>query len=72
MRHPMYTAIFTVAVAICLLTANWLIILLTIPVQIAGYVLRVPREEAMMLESFGEEYRAYMRRTGHFLPRLIH
>jgi len=32
--------------------------------------LRVDREEAMMIRQFGEEYRAYMRQTGRFLPPL--
>jgi protein-S-isoprenylcysteine O-methyltransferase Ste14 len=30
----------------------------------------VPREERMMLDRFGEEYRAYMDRTGRVVPRL--
>ncbi len=34
------------------------------------YVLRVPREERMMLDRFGEEYRAYMDRTGRVVPRI--
>ena len=33
------------------------------------YFLRVPREEAMLLEQFGDEYRQYMARTGRLLPR---
>jgi len=33
---------------------------------------RARHEERMMLETFGEEYRAYMHRAGRFLPRLIH
>ena len=33
---------------------------------------RLDKEEAMMLEQFGDAYRAYMRRTGRLLPRLIH
>jgi len=32
-------------------------------------VARVPQEEQMMLEQFGDEYREYMRRTGRFLPK---
>jgi protein-S-isoprenylcysteine O-methyltransferase Ste14 len=31
---------------------------------------RIPREERMLLEQFGEEYRVYMKRTGRLLPRL--
>jgi protein-S-isoprenylcysteine O-methyltransferase Ste14 len=34
------------------------------------YLLRVPREERMMLDEFGEEYRAYMNHTGRVIPRL--
>jgi len=33
---------------------------------------RAGHEERMMLETFGEEYRAYMRRAGRFFPWLIH
>ena len=33
-------------------------------------VARVGKEEALMVEEFGDEYRAYMQRTGRFLPRL--
>jgi hypothetical protein len=36
----------------------------------AMYLLRVPREEAMMLELFGEPYQRYMGRTGRIIPRL--
>ena len=36
---------------------------------IAGLVWRVPKEEQMMIEAFGDEYKAYMQRTGRFLPR---
>jgi protein-S-isoprenylcysteine O-methyltransferase Ste14 len=37
--------------------------------MIAGMYVRVPKEEQMMLDEFGEEYQAYMQRTGRFLPR---
>ncbi len=33
-------------------------------------LVRVPREEQMMIEHFGDEYRAYMQRTGGIIPRL--
>ena len=32
--------------------------------------LRTPKEEANLIEKFGDEYREYMKRTGRFLPKL--
>jgi protein-S-isoprenylcysteine O-methyltransferase Ste14 len=29
-------------------------------------------EEEMMIEQFGDQYRAFMQETGRFTPRLIH
>ena len=68
-RHPMYTAYFTFNFAMLLVSANWLLILLIV----AGlFVLcgRIKAEEKMLLDEFGDEYRAYMRRTGRLLPLL--
>jgi hypothetical protein len=36
----------------------------------AGILWRVPKEEQMMVEAFGDEYKAYMRRNGRFFPKL--
>ena len=33
------------------------------------YVLRIPHEERMMLETFGDEYRCYMERAHSLIPR---
>jgi protein-S-isoprenylcysteine O-methyltransferase Ste14 len=68
MRHPMYTSMFCVGIALGLLTANWCFVLFAVA-MIAGFVLRAPREERMMLQAFGEEYRVYMQRTGRFFPK---
>ncbi len=68
-RHPLYTAMFGWAVAVALVTANGVFVFLAVAV-IAGLVARAPREEQMMLGEFGEEYAAYMQRTGRFFPRL--
>ena len=68
MRHPMYTAMFGVGIGLALLTANWCFVLFAVA-MIAGFVIRAPREERMMLEAFGEEYQVYMQRTGRFFPK---
>jgi protein-S-isoprenylcysteine O-methyltransferase Ste14 len=35
----------------------------------AMYFLRIPREERMMSEKFGDQYGSYMRQTGRLFPR---
>ncbi len=67
-RHPMYSSFFLLHIAVFFITANgfigvtWMLGLGLI------VLLRVNREEAMLVRHFGEEYRTYMRRTGRFLP----
>lgn len=68
-RHPMYTSIFLFSLAQGLLLQNWLAGWSALATFSVLYLRRVPREEAMMLEAFGDEYREYMGRTGRLLPR---
>jgi protein-S-isoprenylcysteine O-methyltransferase Ste14 len=67
-RHPLYTAMLGYATSLALVTANGVFVFLAVA-MIAGLLARVPREERMMLEEFGEEYKAYMQRTGRFFPK---
>ncbi|MCW7540777.1 protein-S-isoprenylcysteine O-methyltransferase [Aquabacterium sp. A7-Y] len=69
-RHPMYASIWLFALAQPLLIQNAVAGALAVPGFALLYFLRVPREEALMLDTFGDEYRAYMRRAGRVLPRL--
>jgi protein-S-isoprenylcysteine O-methyltransferase Ste14 len=68
-RHPFYVVIFLWGFSLTLLTANWLLALIGIAAM-TMLVIRTPVEEAKLAERFGEEYRAYARRTGRFFPRL--
>lgn len=68
-RHPLYTAGTSLFIAFGLMADNWFIILLGILAFIA-MAIRVPREEANLIEKFGDEYRDYMKRTGAFLPKI--
>ncbi|MDI6718608.1 MAG: protein-S-isoprenylcysteine O-methyltransferase [Methanomicrobiales archaeon] len=69
-RHPMYAAHWLWAIAQPLLLQNWIagpaMFLTFLPL----YLVRVGREEEMLLEEFGEDYRVYMHHTGRLLPRL--
>lgn len=69
-RHPMYAAHWLWAIAQALLLQNWIAGLAFLVVFLVLYLLRVPREEQMMLDHFGEEYSLYMNRTGRVIPRL--
>jgi protein-S-isoprenylcysteine O-methyltransferase Ste14 len=69
-RHPMYASIWLWAIAQGMLLENWFAGWSMVPVFAAMYFLRTPREEKLMCEFFGEEYRQYMQRTGRLLPRI--
>ena len=69
-RHPMYASMWLWGVAQALLLQNWIAGWAGLVLVLPLYLLRVPREERMMLDEFGEEYRAYMDRTGRVIPRL--
>jgi len=69
-RHPMYTSFFALLVTSALLTTNWLIGALGLVYSLL-IVQRVSDEEAMLLETFGDDYRRYMGRKGRFLPSLF-
>jgi protein-S-isoprenylcysteine O-methyltransferase Ste14 len=69
-RHPMYTGFWLMAVAQALLLPNWV----AGPAGLIGFGIlffgRVRREEEMMIAAFGDEYRAYMRRSARVVPWL--
>jgi len=68
-RHPMYAAIFLWCIAQALLLPNWLAGWSSLATFSLMYFLRTRREEQMMCEFFGDEYRAYMNQTGRLFPR---
>lgn len=67
-RHPIYLALLGFLTGIALLAANWFFVALLV-ISVVVLALRIPKEEQMMVEDFGEEYSAYRRRTGSLLPR---
>ncbi len=68
-RHPFYVATALAAIAISLVTANWFLAL-TGGLAVALLVVRTRTEEKKLIDRFSDEYRAYMDRTGRFLPRM--
>jgi protein-S-isoprenylcysteine O-methyltransferase Ste14 len=68
-RHPFYIVVFLWVISLTLVAANWLLGLLG-ALAVTMLAIRTRTEEAKLAERFGEEYRAYARRTGKFFPRL--
>ena len=67
-RHPLYTIGSSMFISFGMMADNWHIALLGILAFIA-MAIRTPKEEANLIEKFGDEYREYMTRTGRFLPK---
>jgi len=55
--------------SVTLLTANWLIGVSSVAV-LAFLAIRTPKEEQMLIERFGQQYRDYMATTKRFFPRI--
>lgn len=68
-RHPFYVAVLLTVIGNALAAANWFLLLGGLSVFLL-MVIRTKTEEAKLLERFGDQYRAYMARTGRFLPKL--
>ena len=69
-RHPMYASQWLWGVGQALVLQNWIAGWAGLVLFTPLYLLRVPREEQMMLDRFGEVHRAYMGRTGRVVPRI--
>jgi protein-S-isoprenylcysteine O-methyltransferase Ste14 len=68
-RHPLYTFGFLAFVGLSLLSANWFIAAAVL-FGLAVILARTRIEEQRLVDRFGDDYRAYMQRTGRYFPRL--
>lgn len=66
-RHPIYTVHIVYFFTWVLVSAN-LLLLINYLLTIILISARIPKEEQMLLDQFGNEYRAYIKRTGRLLP----
>jgi protein-S-isoprenylcysteine O-methyltransferase Ste14 len=67
-RHPIYAAFMLWALAQAILLPNWFVGIGAPIVLVTLLSIRVPREEQMMIDAFGESYRTYMKTTARFIP----
>lgn len=68
-RHPFYVTAALLLVSITLLTASWFIGISGILV-LALLAIRTPKEEQMLINRFGQQYRDYIATTGRYFPKL--
>jgi protein-S-isoprenylcysteine O-methyltransferase Ste14 len=67
-RHPFYASVALFVVGVSLAAASWFFLASgAIVLTLIG--IRTRTEEAKLEERFGEDYRAYKRQTGMFVPR---
>ena len=69
-RHPMYASQWLWVIAQPLLLQNWIAGWLNLLLFIPFYIFRVKAEEQLMIEQFGEQYRAYMQKVGAVFPKM--
>ncbi len=69
-RHPLYSCGMLLYGSLALIAGSW-VLAAGAAVGFALALIRLPKEEAALLERFGEDYRRYRERTPRFIPRLI-
>lgn len=67
-RHPMYLAYFIYMTGQAMVIPNWLAGPADGVAMLLLFAFRVGREERMMLEQFGDDYRQYMATTRRLAP----
>ena len=67
-RHPMYSA-YTFWFLSWFLVSTNILFAISWVLWLVYLFIRIPQEEQMMLEQFGDPYREYMSKTGRLFPR---
>ena len=70
-RHPMYLAFLILHSAVFLVIGNWFFGIIWIGGLSLVLILRIPKEEEMLIDAFGEDYIEYRDRTGLLWPPIF-
>lgn len=68
-RHPIYASFWLIVIAQPLLVQHWIYGLSGLPAFALLFFHRMRREEGMMINAFGDQYRDYMRQVGGVIPK---
>lgn len=69
-RHPMYAHFWILIISQGLILDNWIVLVYGLLAWGTLYFLRVRKEENMMMEEFGDQYKEYMKETGRLIPKI--
>jgi protein-S-isoprenylcysteine O-methyltransferase Ste14 len=69
-RHPVYSSTLLFVVGSSLASSNSAVAACSIGGIAILFAQRIPKEEKMMLEHFGDQYRHYIGNTGRLFPRI--
>lgn len=67
-RHPGYAGTILGGIGFSMAQMNWLTLALTFIFATLVYGIRINKEEKMLKEKLGDEYREYMKRTKRLIP----
>jgi protein-S-isoprenylcysteine O-methyltransferase Ste14 len=67
-RHPQYTGLFIIVFGEGIVHWPTIVSVAAFPIIVFAYWMLARKEERQMLETFGDEYRAYMERVPMFIP----
>jgi protein-S-isoprenylcysteine O-methyltransferase Ste14 len=70
-RHPSYSGTFLTMLGVGLAVTNWASLVALLTCVFLGHLYRVQVEEQALIQTIGQPYVAYMRRTKRFIPWLV-
>jgi protein-S-isoprenylcysteine O-methyltransferase Ste14 len=66
-RHPIYTGTIMFLASQAIVSDNWLFLLILI-LLLPYLLIRIKKEEKMLISEFGEDYKEYKKRTKKLIP----
>ena len=69
-RNPGYLGMFLMSGGAGLAVTNWLVFLVVLLIGLVSCIYRIHAEEKMLEITFGEPYKAYLKKTWRFVPFL--
>ncbi|OAN64067.1 methyltransferase family protein [Sphingomonas sp. TDK1] len=70
-RHPIYTGLLALLLALSVAFGHWRGLILGLPLFAWGTWIRIQAEESLLLAHFGRQYQAYAARVKRFLPGIF-